>query len=1194
MRRLVTNWWFLTVLAVLLLLALVLFGLPIFVHFMRHWWVKASLSALIVLVWGIFAFLRIRRARRANAAIAAELTKTNPADEEEKALSDRMKSALASLKSSGGKRRNYLYNRPWYVIIGPPGAGKTTALLTSGLRFPFSEQKLGGIGGTRNLDFWFADEAVLVDTAGRYTTQDSDETVDASGWRSLLKLLRKHRPLQPINGIIIAIAADELVRSDCGAIDRHAAALRRRLTELKQSLELSAPVYLMVTKADLLAGFKEYFDDLDVEGRRAVLGATLPFTTARTGAEDLAHAFDRMAQSITDRQAKRLFEEPDSQRRSLILGFPAQLRSLRARLMRLVDGAFLSSDSNVGVLRGFYFTSGIQQGAPLDRILSSVADVYDSPAEPATASSGKAYFLNRLLSEVMFTEAGLVQMDPRARARQRVQLVSVIGAVGLAALLTIFAWSVSFAANRSFQSSMLHAATNAQAETKQSGVDLVQVRDSDPDLRQVLPVLDALRNLPRGYQAAKSGGVPLKMRFGLYQSGLARSGEEAYREGLRRIMLPRLLLRLEQVMQTNMNEPMNLYEPLKVYLMLGGQGPMDTKAVRNLITADWENNLYAGADSAPERAALTKHLDALLEDKELSASWANGQAPLHGELVSSTRTLLQTLSPADRAYAILKQKASLAGDPWMMTGFLTRGDAAAFAQPDAVLATKVPYFYTRAGFEKFYTISLATVQRDITKEAWVLGSSAESVRSDIGNIRPGVAGRYARDYIDAWEKVIAVLKPADYFNDQVAFGAFTREPSPLERVLLELRRNTSFEGGASAVAKRAIQQRLGRTRLGDMAGDYNAGRETGLDAGGAISSHFRELLDYVGDGKTASPLRDFVAAVRDAGKAVYAARSAVASGAATDQLQGAMATAVTSVKLAGSSAPSQLHDFVAAAAGGGARAQVTTVQGAVATSWSQVAENCRGVAEQRYPFFGASPQDASIGDMMGMFGPGGTLTMYVDQQLKRLISTDGPVWRWRDNDPVTAAMDPASPEEFAKAAQIRSLLMSGFAVRVMVEKMGSETGAVEISSGNSDQRLDAQTPGPRILSWSPQGNPEAFVVLYPAAAPTPPPAPASPAAAKPGTAASGSASPSTAAKPAAPTPPPTATPPPPPGRISSEGPWAFFRLLDKADKQNAGPQAIRATFRSGAYWATLLLMLPSTQNPFGRGGMWSFRCPTTL
>src|SRR6476469_5685066 len=107
---------------------------------------------------------------------------------------------------------------------------------------------------------------------------------------------------------------------------------------------------------------------------------------------------------------------------------------------------------------------------------------------------------------------------------------------------------------------MLNAANASQQETKQDGLDLVEVRDSDPDLEQAVPVLDGLRALPHGYEESRTKGTPLRMRFGLFQSGLAASGNEAYREGLRRIMLPRLLLRLEKVLQANRQEPANLYE----------------------------------------------------------------------------------------------------------------------------------------------------------------------------------------------------------------------------------------------------------------------------------------------------------------------------------------------------------------------------------------------------------------------------------------------------------------------------------------------------------------------------------------------------------------------------------------------------------------------------------------------------------
>ena len=430
-QRLFTSWWFWTGLAVAILVALFLFGLPLVVHFMRPWWVRIALlyRGCRDLVNHRILPLAPRAEREQGDRRRAHEIRSR--DEEAKALAERMKAGIASLRTAGGPRRNYLYSRPWYVIIGPPGAGKTTAIVNSGLRFPFSEQNLKGVGGTRNLDFWFADEAVLVDTAGRYTTQDSDRAIDASGWTSFLGLLKKYRGLQPINGVIVSIGIDELVESDRARIDDHAAAIRRRLLELRQSLEVEAPVYLMVTKADLLAGFIGIFCRPRFRGPSC--GARRdPSVQARAGQRR------RSGQGLRSHGAERhrsageaaLRRARTPQRRSLILGFPAQLQSLRARLMRLIDGAFLGGDMPGGVLRGFYLTSGVQEGAPLDRILSSMADVYDRPpSRAAEGAGGKAYFLNRLMTEVMFAEPGLVRLEPKAHMRQRVRLSAAIGVV---------------------------------------------------------------------------------------------------------------------------------------------------------------------------------------------------------------------------------------------------------------------------------------------------------------------------------------------------------------------------------------------------------------------------------------------------------------------------------------------------------------------------------------------------------------------------------------------------------------------------------------------------------------------------------------------------------------------------------------------------------------------------------------------
>lgn len=1163
--RFFRNWYAVTLTLALLLALLILFGLPIVMAFFRPWTVRIAGVVIVVLGWALWWWLRRRHARKAADAIAAELAGPNQVEEEGKLLDQRMTDALGKLRTASGGRRDYLYSRPWYVIIGPPGAGKTTALLHSGLRFPFADQAVKGVGGTRNLDFWFADEAVLVDTAGRYTTQDSDVAVDSAGWTAFLALLRRNRPAQPINGVLVAIGIDTLIGSDCAEIDAHAHAVRRRLVELRRALEITVPVYLLLTKADLLAGFTDYFDDLDVEGRRAVVGATLPFADARPTAPALAHAFDEAAQAIADRQARRVFEEVDQQRRGTMLGFPAQLRSLRARLMRFAEGAFVAGDEPAGQLRGFYLTSGIQEGMPLDRILASMAEVYEQPVEPAPAGRGRAYFLNRLLIDTVFPEAGLVTVDPKAKARRRVQIGAALGGIAAAVLLVLAAWGISYSRNRAFQDDLAQRSAAAEKQLRDAGFDLTHVGEGDADLRAALPALDSLCNLPRGYAERRAGGPALTMTFGLYQSGLSRQAEETYRDALRRIMLPRLLLRLEQVLRADGKDPMKLYEPFKVYLMLGQQGPMDAKAVRAFVTNDWATELYPGADSQAERDGLTRHLDALLEDSDMSSVWPNRKPPLDGALVSSGRAALQTLSLADLAYAVMKQKGATAGPAWEAANILSPGDVLAFAAPDQVAAYRIPYFFTRDGYEKAYLPGLATVQQDLKRDLWVLGGAKEGgVGAELSNVRPGVAGAYAKDYIAAWDGILAAMKPGAYFSDPAAFGALTKSPSPLKRVLLELRKNTIFTGGVQAGASRLGRYGMNRSRIGRVAGELGRGRAQGIDAGDEITTYFTSLHEYVGDGRGPAPIDDFVAAIKAAGQAVIAARS-VGGGGGSDTTQAQMAAALAQVKAAAAGAPPQMQGFVNAAAGGGTSAQIGAASGAVGDAYAQtVLPACRDLTQDHYPFFANASADAPMVDTLHVLGMGGVLDSFVRQRLMTMIDTSGPVWRWKDGDAVAAALNPSTPEALSRAAELRDLLAGGLPIKVSVASFGSDVRVVEIASGGTRYRFTPNSNQPRPLLWSANGGlPEASLVLYGAAPQRAAPDPDAP----PGVELS---------------------------KIETEGPWALFRLMDKVDKQNAGPQAIRASFGDGPRRTVLAISLPGTRNPFNRTGAWSFRCPATL
>lgn len=1152
LRTLFSNWWTVSLLIVLLLVATLCFGLPLAVVGLRPWTWRVAFFVLIVGSWVVLAILRVRRSRRAQGELAAGITGGGDVESEEHVLAGRLREALAALKKARGGKRNYLYASPWYVMIGPPGSGKTTALVNSGLHFPFSDQALQGVGGTRNLDFMFADEAVLVDTAGRYTSQDSGGQADGQAWLGFLNLLKRNRPLQPVNGIIVAIGVDEILRSDRLTLDAHAGAIRRRIAEIRTRLEVTAPVYLLLTKSDLIAGFTEFFDDLDVNGRRAVLGHTFAHGTGAPTADQIATAFDEVAQAVSDRMSKRLAEEPDAYRRSLILGFPSQLSSLRPRLVRLVSGAFAAPEGAGGLLRGLYLTSGVQNGAPLDRLLAGVAEVFERPEGP-TAGSGKAYFLNRLLGEVVFPEAGLVQMDPRARVRQQARLTGALGGIAVAATLILAFWGLSLFRNMALQETLRKQAGEVQSSFTQHGVDHVQVSSSDGDLEQVLPVLEELRGLAQGYEDQKRGAPPLTMRFGLFQSGLAQRADEAYRTGLRRILLPRLLLRAEDAMQQQIGNPLAVYEPLKVYLMLGGERPggVDAATVRSWARSDWATASYLGADRSDIRKRLALHLDALLQDDSINIAWKGGRPPLDANLVSAARAAVQTMTLSERAYAILRQKGlAQGGAPWSPGVIVTSEDARAFANGDALREIQIPYLFTRQGFEKSYQLGLQTAQRDLENDLWVLGRDADttSIREQISSVKPGVAAAYASEYIAQWEGVIKAMTPASYFADLAAYGAFTKSPSPWKLLLNEVRKNTIFAGGTTA-AKAALTANVNQ-RLGRAAQFLPTGGGS-LDAGTMISNNFREIHAYVGDGKATAPIDDFLAAVRSAGQAVIASRTSTGGGAG-DALQAAMAQANAAVAAAGASAPALLQSFVAETAKGGSSAQVSAVQGAVTQAYaSTVLPACRGVVQDRYPFFAGAADDARLVDMLDLFRSGGMLEGFVSQRLIPLMDTSGPVWRWKQDDPVSAAFDPASAEQLSEIPAIRDLLTVGLSYKVSLENLGAGVDAVEFGAGGAEQRFDKTTRGAKTMQWLPQAAaPEAHVTLYRAGQQV--------------------------------------------DQLSQTGPWALFRLIDKSPHRNDGELGLLVNFGSAPQTATLHIEVVGTSNPFNRGTIWTFRCPSTL
>ncbi len=922
----------------------------------------------MLVVWAVANALLDARRRARETALTRGLTASDTG-EEVAAVGATLTKALALLKQGG--QRNALAELPLYAIIGPPGAGKTTALLNAGLTFTLAEQlgqaAVSGVGGTRLCEWWFTDRAVLIDTAGRYTTQDSDAAVDRAGWDAFLALLKRTRPRQPLNGVIVALALPDVVQASAAERDAHAAAVSRRIAELQARFGLRIPVYALFTKADLVAGFMEYFDGLDRDGRDQVWGET--FLLGAGGPklpERLAAAFRDLSRRLNDTLLPRLQAEHRADRAGPIAGFPTQFASLEKPVSSFVTAAF---PAGATLLRGVYFASGTQEGTPIDRLTGAMARAFGIDQARAAAlrpESGRSYFLGRLLRDVIFGEAMLVREAPGAIRRRWLLRVAGFTVILLAVAGVAGAMVLSNRAAGQDVDAMAAALQGYEAKAAGAALDPV----SDGDLAPLAGLLTDAEALPGSLTAPDAG-------FGMGQSGkLAAASAQVYRDGLLYGLLPRLVWRLETQMRGNLARPDALYGLTRVYLMLGGAGPLNAAQVRSWVVDDLRL-AYPGPDDDDLRASLLHHLDRLLAEPLPPVM-------LDTALVAAARASISRVPLAERVYATIRSSAAASALPtWRPFDPLGLAGVQVFTRASGKPMTEgIPGLFTAAGFATVVVPSLASASRQVASEAWVTGRRTDYAPAEIQALEMAVNALYAADFTARWDAMLADLNidPSPTIGQAAQSLYILASPeSPLRVLLRSVAAQVALKATNGAVLQ-ALQ-------------------------------HFQPLIDLgAGDGAALERSLRLVADIQQQLAKIAALPIGTAPPPGGDDIGAAVAADAARQ-------PQPLARWLAAVAAnaqalrtGNARRQVVIAYNAPGGP----AQACQAAVAGHYPFV-ASGTPLPLADFARVFGPGGALDGFLNTQFKPFVDMAAKPWKPQASAPLT----PADALQFQRAHAIR-------------------------------------------------------------------------------------------------------------------------------------------------------------------------------
>ncbi|MBS9991703.1 type VI secretion system membrane subunit TssM [Vibrio alginolyticus] len=1118
---------------------------------------------VLVLLWAIFNVTKQHKQKvKEDESIQTLLEVDSQSDKEAASEIDLMRERIEQAvkvvtKTHKGKRS--LYDLPWYVLIGPPGTGKTTVLKQSGLEFPLGDSlgsdSIAGVGGTRHCDWWFANKAVLIDTAGRYTTQDSQEKVDSKAWHGFLGLLKKYRTQRPINGAIVTISLASVMSQTRTERSLHARAIKSRLQELKNQLGMQFPIYVLLTKMDLVAGFNEFFADLSKEEREELFGFMFPREVDdERGVISLFNKeFHGMLERLDACMLRILETEDDLDKRALIFEFPKQLRVLQANLDEFLAEIFAqNSFEEPALIRGVFMLSSVQEGLPVDKLMNESTNGLglNRLALAKSQTGSHSYFVKNLFDKVIFKEQllGTVNRHYQKQSgwmRRGVYIGCTTLLLGASSL-----WFMSYKWN-----SQLIVDTNEQA----SHIDAMigaQSLDFEADIVSAVETLDRLMTLPLGKQSNYGDADSVK-RFGLYQGDkVSQAANNAYSDALTQYYAPLLLDSLVSEMESNQQHREYLYETLKTYLMLFNPDKYQQDEVLAWFNFYFERQ-YPGELNADLRRRLLQHTQYLLGN--------DGQGFTYNTAaVTSAREVLTQMSLPERAYQRMKIQFSKSHVPsFRLTDVLGPKGLEQFERASGKpLSQGISGFYTYNGFHSIFQIQINRTVKSLMEENWVYGDDLKAHEIDQDSAIQGVQSRYYQDYVNEWKTLIEDIQLKQAPSLELATEQ-ARVLSGVERPIESLLRAIQKEVALSKVslsenqkAASEVAGKVAKVKFSNTADrlDMYLPEENGFNValpGKEVESHFSEILrlgeqDFDDIQQAMVNLRSYLSDLSSSGNNQKIAYKSILDGTVTQDVAASFARAKELLPRPFNQWLGELSQESVKFAESGSKDHLNQL-------WvTQVVRPYQRTIAGRYPFEPNASREVRLKDFKRFFGYGGTLDAFFQEYLEPFVDTSKSRWRLEKE----IGVRPETLMVFQRAQRIRqSFFESDNSLRVEFGMkpvyLDQHITRFVLELGGQDLVYKHGPARAKSLSW-PAGQDQTRIVF---------------------------------------------TPPESKREIAHtyEGEWGIFKLLDQSLKARPESRKDNIVMIDLKGNKVQLELIPSSAiNPFWSNEMERFRCPRTL